>query len=106
MTATDAMRKEALNQSAQFKIKIETLDSSKGYGSDFRIRAPDRIKIRGIEFPCHVYCHFSKESDAALSKLHKGSTVTVAGTIARGGKSAPAKRWKPGWRNAARGLRR
>ncbi|HEY2342277.1 MAG TPA: hypothetical protein VGH90_04565, partial [Chthoniobacteraceae bacterium] len=82
--ASDAVSHAVLQHPAQLHVKIAVLEPYKEDGWGYRIMAPDdHISIRGAVLPYRIWIYFRPEEAESLIKLHKGSMITVSGTLNR-----------------------
>ena len=82
--ANEAVAANARNKPATLRLKVQVFEPFKESGWGYRIMAPDgEVSIRGTKIFYRVWAYFRPDQADALSKVHKGATVTLSGTLKR-----------------------
>ena len=82
--ANEAVAANAVSKPATLRLKVEIFEPFKEGGWGYRMRAPDGdVSIRGTKISYRIWAYFRPDQAEALSKVHKGSTVTLSGTLQR-----------------------
>ena len=82
--ANESVMTNARNRPATLRLKVQVFEPFKEGGWGYRIMAPDgEVSIRGTKISYRIWAYFRPDQAEALSKVHKGSTVTLSGTLGR-----------------------
>jgi hypothetical protein len=82
--ANEAVKAKARNRPVKLRLKVQVFEPFKESGWGYRIMAPDDdVPIRGTRIGYRIWAYFRPDQAEALSKVHKGSTVILSGTLGR-----------------------
>ena len=82
--ANEAVKEKALNRAAKLRLKVEVFQAFKEEGWGYRLMAPDDdVPFRGTKLAYRIWAYFRPDQAEALSKVRKGSTVILTGTLGR-----------------------